>query len=67
MILHTIIPLEQVFSQPMNVTYEYRPMHNGYLQGIHSDGVFTVSRVISTNPRDYLDPRFAPGSTLRGL
>lgn len=29
------------------------------------DGTGTVVRLISTNPRDYLDPRFQPGTRLR--
>lgn len=30
-----------------------------------SDGMATVVRLVSTDPRDYLDPRFQPGARIR--
>ncbi|MFZ5823326.1 MAG: YlzJ-like family protein [Bacillota bacterium] len=30
-----------------------------------SDGTATVQRLLSTDPRDYLDPRFQPGARVR--
>lgn len=56
MILHTIIPPEQIFPGGENAAYEYQELHNSYIQGVNIDGKFTVSRLISTDPRLYLDP-----------
>ncbi|GKH46124.1 MULTISPECIES: YlzJ-like family protein [Anaerotruncus] len=64
MILHTIIPPEQIFPGGENAAYEYQELHNSYIQGVNIDGKFTVSRLISTDPRLYLDPRYAPGGQL---
>lgn len=61
MILHTIIPLEQVIGNTDSVEYSYKGMHNSYIQGVNSNGKFTISRLISTDPHLYLDPRFEPG------
>lgn len=64
MILHSIIPPEAVMYVEEPIEYETRQLPNGYIQGVNSNGKFTVSRLISTDPSLYLDPRYAPGSTL---
>lgn len=61
MILHTIIPPEQIFPGDNSAAYEYRELHNSYIQGVTIGGKFTISRLISTDPKLYLDPRYAPG------
>lgn len=60
MILHSIVPPEQIFAGT-DLHYEYKPLHGGYVQGVEQNGHFTISRLISTNPHMYLDPRYAPG------
>lgn len=63
MILHSIIPPEAIFpDEPTE--FETRQMRSGFIQGVNINGKFTVSRLISTDPSLYLDPRYAPGSTL---
>lgn len=64
MILHTNQPLDQILWQPNTSVYEYRQLHNSYIEGVQNGGEFTVSRLISTDPHMYLDSRFAPGRTL---
>ncbi len=66
MVLHTIIPLEQVFggrdsTNPESINYEYRRTGNHFVQGISQEGRFTIERLIATDPALYLDPRYAPG------
>ncbi|WP_303790606.1 YlzJ-like family protein [Anaerotruncus colihominis] len=61
MILHTIIPPEQIFPGDAPQGSECRRMHNNFIQGVNMNGIFTVSRLISTDPKLYLDPRYAPG------
>ena len=66
MLLHTIQPLELVMYEPASAAYEYRRVHTGYVEGTRSpEGEFCVSRLISTDPRHYLDPRYAPGAILK--
>lgn len=64
MILHSIVPPEAVMYAEEPIQYETRQLPNGYIQGVNSNGKFTVSRLISTDPSLYLDPRYAPGSIL---
>ena len=60
MILHTIIPPEQIFPGDAPRGGECRRMHNNFIQGVNMNGVFTISRLISTDPKMYLNPRYAP-------
>ncbi len=52
---------------PWQVLPEYRPqfqvrqMGGRYLVGEQTPEGFVLQRLISTNPRDYLSPNFAPG------
>ena len=65
MVLYTNQPLDLVLYRPERAAYEYRRVHNSVLEGVcGADGSFSVSRLISTDPRMYLDPRYAPGATL---
>ena len=64
MILHTIIPPEQIFPGDAPRGGECRRMHNNFIQGVNMNGVFTISRLISTDPKRYLDPRYAPGGRI---
>ena len=64
MILHTIIPPEQIFLGDAPRGGECRRMHNNFIQGVNMNGVFTISRLISTDPKMYLDPRYAPGGRI---
>lgn len=64
MILHTIGCIDQIMQQPDSLEYGYRQSHNSYIQGVNLDGKFTISRLISTDPKLYLDARYAPGQQL---
>ena len=64
MILHTIIPPEQIFPGDAPRGGECRRMHNNFIQGVNMNGVFTISLLISTDPKTYLDPRYAPGGRI---
>lgn len=67
MFLYTIVPMECFVEQPSSSGEEIRQLHNGenILEGRVVDGEFTVSRLISTNPKLYLDSRYAPGAVCR--
>ncbi len=64
MILHTIVPLEQVFSQPAP-EYRYRQMNNSYIEERREGDGYVISRVLSTNPRMYLNPNYQPGAVMK--
>ena len=60
MILWTVERWEDIFPQkaPEKVL---RPVKGGFLEGTDSADGFTVSRLISTDPRLYLRKDYAPG------
>lgn len=62
MILHTIIPEQCVLWEQKQQAEEYYSQGAAYL-GFRSDGSQeTLCRVVSTNPKDYLNPRYALGT-----
>lgn len=67
MFLYTIVPVECIVEQSPSRGEELQQLHNGadILEGRVVDGEFTVSRLISTDPRLYLDSRYAPGTVCR--
>lgn len=57
--IHSILPPELPQESPQAVCIR---CPYGYLEGVRDEaGGVIVSRIISTNPAAYLDPRFAPG------
>lgn len=67
MFLYTLVPAECFLEQPETVQQAPRQLHNGasILEGRVVDGAFTVSRLISTDPKLYLDPRYTPGAVCK--
>lgn len=65
-VLYTIIPVEDIFrgvnDAPTPTLWSYR----GRLVYVEEDqfGSGRVVRLVSTDPRDFLDPEFAPGTRL---
>lgn len=69
MLLHTIVPFEAIFGSPGQAGA--LPSDTASPAGrecrvpgglLELDGNGRVSRLISTDPRLYLDPRYAPGA-----
>ena len=65
MILHSIVPIDYILPAENTVEYSYKRVNNSYIQGTKSEGKFTVTRLISTDPKMYLDPHYNPGQTLK--
>lgn len=67
MFLYTIVPAECIMEQPSPKREELQQLHNGasVLEGRLVNGEFTVSRLISTDPKLYLDSRYAPGAVCK--
>lgn len=64
MILHTIVPYEQIF-QPNEDDQRANEMtvfvNNVQLVVRKQNEQWQITRLISTNPNDYLDKRYQPG------
>lgn len=68
MILHSVIPSEVVFENYEQVgKMEMRELQFGSITMlVEPTGAFEgrIIRMISPNPQDYLNPRFAPGQKI---
>ncbi|MFQ8599390.1 MAG: YlzJ-like family protein [Oscillospiraceae bacterium] len=65
MVIHSIMPIDFLVENPQAPAYETVEMGASYIVGQRNPkGQMTVARVISTNPRMYLDPRYSPGNVL---
>lgn len=66
MVLHTIVALDDVFApqQPLP-QLEYKQIGSRFVQGVTSQQGFAVSRIISTDPADYLNPQYQIGSIIK--
>lgn len=62
MILHTILPEQCVLFPEQTEPEQFCAKGTVYF-GLCKDGTQeTLCRLVSTNPRDYLNPQYAPGS-----
>lgn len=66
MILHTVMPLELVFAEegPTEPPMEIEIAGQRLLVQ-RSGQAWQVVRLLSSDPADYLDPRWQPGTVLR--
>ena len=63
--LYTILNLDDVLATPeQGIPTETRIVENRILEGSRTNEGFVVNRVISTNPFDFLDKRFSPGTRI---
>lgn len=69
MILYSIVPAEVVFGigdATETAGYmEAEYMGEQVLVSRREDGDYVISRLLSTNPRSYLDQSFQPGSVVK--
>lgn len=67
MILYTIYPLEMVLSEEdeeQSRDVEIRTGSVSLMCQSMPGGEMKITRIISTNPQDYLNPEWQPGKTL---
>lgn len=67
-LLYTIVPLDVVFAGEDEEEWNERILEMGALRVcVKPDGMGggTVTRLLSTDPRHYLDPRWQPGSAVK--
>lgn len=62
--LYTILSLDDVFPPASEPAPEEIRVGNCLFEGRRDGQNFLISRMISTNPADYLDERYSPGKRL---
>lgn len=65
MLIHSFVPPEYLVDPPPAPALETVSQNGMVFEGVWDRQDFIVSRLISTNPADYLNPSFAPGGRLR--
>ncbi|MPM84052.1 hypothetical protein SDC9_131123 [bioreactor metagenome] len=64
MILHTVLSMEEVLAGRENIKAPQMAFQNGHMVEMDEGG--NLVRLISTDPSDYLDQKFFPGTPLKG-
>ncbi|RPF43435.1 YlzJ-like protein [Hydrogenoanaerobacterium saccharovorans] len=62
--LYTIVPLDEVFPSEPTQT-EVINVNGSYIEGVRGKEGIQISRLISTDPKMYLDKRFSPGQNYK--
>ncbi|OJU12729.1 MAG: hypothetical protein BGN88_03880 [Clostridiales bacterium 43-6] len=63
MFLYTMMPKEYIFNEAEGTQPETGSYKNCFFEGTRGAEGFVISRLISTNPADYLNKDFTPGVT----
>lgn len=66
MMLHSIVPPEMIFPSCENPCMYYRLRH-GFAEYTKTNGQPVLRRIDSTDPADYLNPNYEPGSKAYNL
>lgn len=61
MIFYTPVDVNQLFSQDLSPTIHQIEMNGIWIEGYTMDNQFIISKLISTNPNDYLKDTYQPG------
>lgn len=63
-LLHTIVPLEQIFpgEQPQTETVM---LGGAFVEGVRQKNGVQITRLISTDPKMYLDKRYQIGQSIQ--
>lgn len=64
MVLHTIMNEYEVLGEYNSAKYSYQNKNGITFEGLKTDKGFQIQRVISTNPKDYLNPDYTYGKFL---
>jgi len=64
MILYSIVPYDAVMGGTSLPQNEWIARDGRFFEITRQSGGQVISRLFSTDPMDYLDPRFAPGERL---
>jgi len=67
-IIHSIVPYETIFhGDGTPVCFETEYLGERVLVSHTSDNRYVITRLLSTSPKAYLNPRLAPGNVLYGI
>nr|WP_317412921.1 YlzJ-like family protein [uncultured Solibaculum sp.] len=61
---YSVVPPEAILGLQDMEKREIIEVQSGFVEAVQTPDGPMVSRLISTNPKSYLDPRYAPGSFL---
>lgn len=61
-LIHSIVPPEKIFENKYSPQIETREINGGFVELLKNEQGFTVSRLISTDPKMYLDEKYEPGT-----
>ena len=61
---YTILPEEMVFPPDEPAETEFHTIRGRLCECMRAENGYTVRRILSTDPADYLDPAFAPGAVV---
>lgn len=61
MIFYTPVDVNQLFAQELGPTMQQIEMNGMWIEGYTMEGQFIISKLISTNPNDYLNDTYQPG------
>ncbi len=64
MMLYTIIDPQEIFLQQKNLKYSYKKVDNCILEGVQYNNDILISRIVSTNPKDYLNANYQLGTSM---
>ncbi|MCO7137046.1 YlzJ-like family protein [[Clostridium] leptum] len=64
---YSIVPAEVILGLQDMEKREIIETQAGFVEAVQTPDGPAVSRLISTDPKSYLDPRYAPGSPLDGV
>lgn len=63
--LYTVVPMELLNYPAEEAKTEFKNITGGMLEMCQQDGEYKVVRLISTDPRMYLDDQYSPGRTYK--
>lgn len=61
MVIHSIVDPQEMMERQADPS-SWVNVSGGMLQGIRGENGLVVTRLVSTDPAMYLDPRYAPGA-----
>ncbi|MEG1965781.1 MAG: YlzJ-like family protein [Oscillospiraceae bacterium] len=62
MIIHSVTPSNFLIYPPDLPQLQMKAFDDGYVEGYEGEEGFVLTRVISTDPKVYLDDKFSPGN-----
>ncbi len=64
--LYTIVDLDEVLASDLSCpAFETVRLGSKFFEGVQDQNGFVISRMISTDPADYLNASYFPGSRLK--